>query len=225
MILSIATIPESQKLAEIHEALGKLEWRDGKVTAGKIAARVKENEQAIMTNAAGRAVGQMLLPLIEDNPIVKSAARPRRISPLLISKTEDGGHYGAHVDNSLMGKGDKRIRTDISFTLFLSDPGDYEGGELVVQTAGLTQTIKEAAGNLVLYPSSSIHEVRPVTRGTRLVAVGWIESLIRDASQRELLFDLQNTRNALRAKLPVEAPELLMIDKTIANLMRMWAEL
>jgi PKHD-type hydroxylase len=224
MILSIVAIPESEKLSEIQEAIGKLEWRDGKATAGKVAARVKVNEQAVLTSHAGRAVKQMLLPMIEDNPIVKAAARPRRTSPLLISKTENGGHYGAHVDNSLMAKGDTRIRTDISFTLFLSDPATYEGGELVVQTAGLTQTIKEAAGNLVLYPASSIHEVRPVTSGTRIVAVGWIESLVRDASQRELLLDLQNSRNSLRAKLPEGAPELLMIDKSIANLMRMWAE-
>jgi PKHD-type hydroxylase len=224
MILSIVAIPESEKLSEIQEAIGKLEWRDGKATAGKVAARVKVNEQAVLTSHAGRAVKQMLLPMIEDNPIVKAAARPRRTSPLLISKTENGGHYGAHVDNSLMVKGDTRIRTDISFTLFLSDPATYEGGELVVQTAGLTQKIKEAAGNVVLYPASSIHEVRPVTSGTRIVAVGWIESLVRDASQRELLFDLQNTRNSLRAKLPEGAPELLMIDKSIANLMRMWAE-
>ena len=224
MILSIVAISDSEQLAQIHKAIGKLEWRDGKATAGKVAARVKVNEQALLVSPMGRAVKQMLLPLIVDNPILKAAAKPRRTSPLLISKTENGGHYGAHVDNSLMDKGDKRIRTDISFTLFLSDPADYEGGELVVQTAGLTQTIKEAAGSLVLYPASSIHEVRPVTSGTRIVAVGWIESLVRDAAQRELLFDLQNTCNALRTKLPEDAPELLMIDKSIANLMRMWAE-
>ncbi|MEO1221444.1 MAG: Fe2+-dependent dioxygenase [Pseudomonadota bacterium] len=223
MILNIAAISDTAKLTEIREGLDKLEWQDGKATAGKVAARAKVNEQAIMAHAAGRAIEKMLLPHIVDHPVMKAAARPHRTSRLLISKTQDGGHYGAHVDNALMGKGEHQIRTDISFTLFLSDPSEYEGGELVVQTAGMTQTIKEASGHLVLYPSTSIHEVRPVTSGTRIVAVGWIESHIRDVSQRELLFDLQNTRNSLRAKLPADAPELLMIDKSIANLMRMWS--
>ncbi len=224
MTLSIAAITDAEKLTEIGAAIARLEWQDGRATAGKVAARVKDNEQAIMAGPAGRAVQQMLMPLIIDNPIVKAAVRPRRHSNLLLSRTQDGGHYGAHVDNALIGKGDARIRTDISFTLFLSDPASYEGGELVVQTAGMTQTIKEPPGHLVLYPSTSIHEVKPVTSGTRIVAVGWIESLIRDDAQRDLLFDMQNTRNSLSAKLPAESPELLMIDKSIANLMRMWAE-
>jgi len=223
MILSIAAIPEAEKLDEIRASLAKLEWQDGRATAGAVASRVKVNEQAVMTNPVGRTVQKMLLPLIIDNPIVTAAVRPAKNSGLLVSKTQDGGHYGAHVDNSLMGKGDGRLRTDISFTLFLSDPSEYEGGELVVQTAGMTQTIKGELGNLVLYPSASIHEVKPVTGGTRIVAVGWIESHIRDCAQRELLFDMQNTRNSLSAKLPADAPELLMIDKSIANLMRMWA--
>jgi len=224
MILSIAAIPEAEKLAEITTAIAKLDWQDGRKTAGKVAARVKDNEQAIMANPAGRGVQQMLIPLIMENPVIKAAVRPRRHSNLLVSKTQNGGQYGAHVDNALMGKGEARLRTDISFTLFLTDPESYEGGELVVQTAGMTQTIKAPAGNLVLYPSSSIHEVKPVTSGSRIVAVGWIESLIRDGAQRELLFDMQNTRNSLSQKLPADAPELLMIDKAIANLMRMWSE-
>ncbi|WP_298301424.1 Fe2+-dependent dioxygenase [uncultured Erythrobacter sp.] len=223
MILSIAAIPEAEKLDEIRVGLAKLSWQDGRATAGAVASRVKVNEQAVMSNPAGRTISKLLLPLVIDNPIVKAAARPRRNSGLLVSKTQDGGHYGAHVDNSLMGKGDAQIRTDISFTLFLSDPSDYEGGELVVQTAGMTQTIKGQPGNLVLYSSTSIHEVKPVTSGTRIVAVGWIESHIRNDAQRELLFDMQNTRSSLGQKLPVDAPELLMIDKSIANLMRMWA--
>ncbi|UAB77932.1 Fe2+-dependent dioxygenase [Erythrobacter sp. SCSIO 43205] len=224
MILSIEAISDADKLAEIDQAIEKLDWQDGRKTAGKVAARVKDNEQAIMASPAGRALGQMLTPLIMENPVVKAAVRPRRHSKLLVSKTQGGGHYGAHIDNALMGKGDGQMRTDVSFTLFLSDPASYEGGELVVQTAGMTQSIKEAPGHLILYPSTSIHEVRPVTSGTRIVAVGWIESLIRDEAQRELLFDMQNTRASLSAKLPANAPELLMIDKSIANLMRMWAE-
>lgn len=223
MILSITVIPEAEKLKEIRDALAKLTWQDGRATAGEVARHVKVNEQAIMTDPAGRAMHKMLLPIITEHPVVKSAVRPRRISGPLVSRTENNGRYGAHVDNAMMGKGDGMIRTDVSFTLFISDPKDYEGGELVVQAAGMTQTIKGQAGNLVIYPSTSIHEVKPVISGTRIVAVGWMESLIRDISQRELLFDMQNLRNSLRQKLPPETPELLMLDKSIANLIRMWA--
>jgi PKHD-type hydroxylase len=222
MILSITVIPDAAKLQEVRDAVSKLSWQDGRATAGKVAGRVKVNEQAIMTEPAGRALHQMLLPIITEHPVVKAAVRPRRLSGPMISKTENNGHYGAHIDNAMMGKGEGMIRTDVSFTLFLSDPKDYEGGELVVQAAGMTQTIKGKAGNLVLYPSTSIHEVRPVTKGTRIVAVGWMESLIRDLAQRELLFDMQNLRNSLRQKLPPETPELLMLDKSISNLIRMW---
>jgi PKHD-type hydroxylase len=133
------------------------------------------------------------------------------------------GRYGAHVDNALMGKGAQRLRTDLSFTMFLTPPGEYEGGELVIHAAGMTQEMKGEAGYLVLYPSGSIHEVKPVTRGERIVCVGWIESLVADAGQREMLFDLENLRAALRQKLPAQSAELLTLDKTIANLLRMWA--
>jgi len=155
--------------------------------------------------------------------VIKAAAQPRRYSPLLISKTGVGGQYGAHVDNALMGKGAQRLRTDLSFTLFLTPPGEYEGGELVIHAAGMTQELKGEAGYLVLYPSGSIHEVKPVTRGERIACVGWIESLVADAGQREMLFDLENLRTALRQKLPAQSTELLTLDKTIANLLRMWA--
>jgi PKHD-type hydroxylase len=155
--------------------------------------------------------------------VIKAAAQPRRFSPLLISKTGVGGHYGAHVDNAVMGKGAARLRTDLSFTLFLSPPSEYDGGELMIHNAGMAQELKGEAGHLVLYPSGSIHEVKPVTRGTRIVSVGWIESLLADAGQRELLFDLENLRTALRQQLPSQSAELLTLDKTIANLLRMWA--
>lgn len=224
MILSIAAVDNRETLAELRKMLAGLSWRDGRATAGVRARAVKRNEQAVMGDAAGRALRDHLLPLIADNAVLKAAARPRTISPLLVSRTEDGGHYGAHIDNAIMGEGEARMRTDLSFTLFLTDPEAYEGGELVVHAAGMTQTIKGKAGELVLYPSSSIHEVRPVTSGTRIVCVGWIESMIRDATQREMLFDLENLRVSLRAALPPASAELLTLDKTIANLLRMWGE-
>jgi PKHD-type hydroxylase len=223
MILVINAIPEADHRAAIAERIAMLQWRDGRETAGSVAREVKRNEQGAMDSAAGRALQDELSRLVADNTVIKAAAQPRRFSPIIISKTGVGGKYGAHVDNALMGRGGQRLRTDLSFTLFLTPPDEYDGGELVVHAAGMTQELKGEAGYLVLYPSGSIHEVRPVTRGTRIVCIGWIESLVADGGQREMLFDLENLRTALRQQLPSQSAELLTLDKTIANLLRMWA--
>ncbi|MCZ8370282.1 MAG: Fe2+-dependent dioxygenase [Porphyrobacter sp.] len=223
MILAVHAIPEADRLAAIHDRIALLEWRDGRETAGSVARQVKRNDQAAMNSTAGRALQAELSDILSDHPVIKAAAQPRRFSPIMISRTGEGGHYGNHVDNALMGRGDRRLRTDLSFTLFLTPPADYDGGELVIHAAGMTQEVKGEPGHLVLYPSGSIHEVRPVTRGTRIVCVGWIESLVADAAQREMLFDLENLRAALRPQLPGQSAELLTLDKIIANLLRMWA--
>lgn len=223
MILVINALDDPEYLAALRERIAMLEWRDGRETAGATARAVKRNLQAGMDTPAGRRLHDELLPIIADHAVVKAAAQPRRFSPLIISQTGVCGQYGAHVDNALMGRGSARLRTDLSFTLFLSPPGDYDGGELVVHAAGMTQEVKGEAGHLVLYPSSSIHEVKPVTRGTRIVCVGWIESMVAELAQREMLFDLENLRAALRSALPSQSAELLTLDKTIANLLRMWA--
>jgi PKHD-type hydroxylase len=223
MILVIDALGDPDHLAAIAERVALLEWRDGRGTAGAVAREVKRNEQAAMDSAPGRALQDELTRLIGEHPVVRAAAQPRRLSPLIVSRTGVEGHYGSHVDNALMGKGAARLRTDLSFTLFLSPPADYDGGELVIHAAGMTQEVKGEAGHLVLYPSGSIHEVRPVTRGTRIVCIGWIESLVPDAAQREMLFDLENLRASLRRQLPGQSAELLTLDKTIANLLRMWA--
>ena len=223
MILAIQAIPDAEDLTAIAERIALLEWRDGRETAGSVARQVKRNEQAAMDSTAGRGLQDEISRILADHPVIKAAAQPRRFSPLIISRTGVDGKYGAHVDNALMGRGAKRLRTDLSFTLFLTPPADYDGGELVIHAAGMTQEVKGEAGSLVLYPSGSIHEVKPVTRGTRIVCVGWIESLVADAAQREMLFDLENLRAALRQQLPGQSAELLTLDKTIANLLRMWA--
>lgn len=223
MILVVDAIPDAGDLAAIAERIALLDWRDGRETAGSVARQVKRNEQGAMNSTAGRALQNDLGRALADHPVIKAAAQPRRFSPVIISRTGVGGKYGAHVDNALMGRGSARLRTDLSFTLFLTPPADYDGGELVIHTAGVTQTVKGEAGTLVLYPSGSIHEVAPVTRGMRIVCIGWIESLVADAAQREMLFDLENLRASLRAALPGQSPELLTLDKTMANLLRMWA--
>jgi len=223
MILVINALDDAAHLAAISERIAMLDWRDGRETAGKVAREVKRNEQAAMDSAAGRALQDELFRVVADHPVVTAAAQPRRFSPVIISRTGAGGKYGAHVDNALMGRGNRRLRTDLSFTLFLTPPSEYEGGELVIHAAGMTQELKGEAGYLVLYPSGSIHEVKPVTRGTRIVCIGWIESTVADQGQREMLFDLENLRTALRQTLPHQSAELLTLDKTIANLLRMWA--
>jgi PKHD-type hydroxylase len=223
MILVINAIPDPDHRADIADRIAMLEWRDGRETAGSVARQVKRNEQGAMNSVAGRALQDDLSRVIAENTVIKAAAQPRRFSPVIISRTGVGGKYGAHVDNALMGRGAQRLRTDLSFTLFLTPPGEYDGGELVVHAAGMTQELKGEAGYLVLYPSGSIHEVKPVTRGTRIACIGWIESTVADAAQREMLFDLENLRTSLRAALPSQSAELLTLDKTIANLLRMWA--
>lgn len=223
MILVINALSDADRLAALRERIDLLEWRDGRETAGPIAREVKRNLQAALDTGAGRSLADDLLTIISRNSVVTAAAQPRRFSPLIVSKTGADGRYGAHVDNALMGTGTARLRTDLSFTLFLTPPQEYEGGELVIHAAGMTQDLKGEAGYLVLYPSSSIHEVKPVTRGERIVCVGWIESMVADQAQREMLFDLENLRTSLRRTLPHQSAELLTLDKSIANLLRMWA--
>ena len=222
LILSQAVPKET--LDTLNDTIDQLTWRDGKTTAGRTAKKVKENEQADLSTAAGRALSKTIISALKSHPVFKAAAQPRRISNLIFSKTSGGGRYGAHVDNALMGKDAARMRTDLSFTLFLSDPQTYDGGDLTVHLPGYRQSFKGERGDLILYGSSYIHEVTPVTRGERLACVGWVESLVADEAQRNLLFDLENLRASLRPQLPDGSGEMLTLDKSIANLLRMWAK-
>jgi PKHD-type hydroxylase len=224
MVMVISALGDPVQLASLAERLTALDWRDGAATAGPVARMVKHNLQADMGTAAARTLTQELQGVLADHPVLRAAAQPRRFSPLIISKTQDGGHYGLHVDNALMKNGaGEPLRSDLSFTLFLTPPDQYDGGALVIHSAGGTQEVKGEAGQLVLYPSTALHEVTPVTNGSRIVCVGWIESLVPDQGRRDILFDLENLRASLRRHLPAQSPELLTLDKTIANLLRRWA--
>lgn len=225
MLITVADVLSQEALNDTLKALVTATWRDGGETAGARARQAKKNEQADLKSGKGARVHEALMATISSHPLIKAAARPKRFSRLIVSKTVEGGGYGFHTDNAIMYSGQGRMRSDLSFTLFLSAPEDYEGGELTIDLPGAVQTLKPAAGDLVLYPSTSIHRVAPVTAGTRLACVGWIESMIRDAAQRELLLDLENLRAELRRQLPQQSAELLTLDKSIANLLRMWAEL
>ena len=222
MLLTISELVTDDTRQRLQESFSRLSWRDGRVTAGRTASDVKRNEQADLSSALGRAFQTDVMADLEKNQVLQAAARPKRFSNLILSRTSNGGFYGPHIDNAVMRKGKERFRSDLSFTLFLSEPSTYRGGELIVHTAGASHAVKGEAGDLVLYPSSFIHEVSPVEEGERIVCVGWIESLIEDATQRELLFDLENLRTSLRASLPANSAERLTLDKSIANLLRMW---
>lgn len=220
MLISISQVLDTDHLALVNGLLETLVWKDGAETAGRVARSVKRNQQADLTQTVGLKVEQILSEAIRRHPVLLAAAQPGRFSNLLVSKTEAGGGYGLHVDNAFMRSQQGEMRTDLSFTLFLSSPDDYEGGELVIEHAGQTQSLKLPAGDLVLYPSSSLHKVAEVVSGTRLVCVGWIESRVRRADDRETLFDLINVKAELSGRLEAQSPELLTLSKVIANLKR-----
>lgn len=221
MSVILQQVLEPEDLARVQEALQRAPWVSGKRTAGAAARGVKENLQADGADAEVRGLEQFVTQALRRHPLFDIAARPARLTRLLFSRYEPGMTYGAHTDDALMG-GEDKLRTDLAFTLFLADRASYDGGELVVQSPLGDQAIGLEAGDAILYPAGSIHHVAPVTRGVRLAAVGWIESFVPDATQRETLFDLSITRSRL-AQIGVDREELLRLDKSISNLLRMWA--
>ena len=208
--------------ARVREELAQVAWTTGKRTAGAAARDVKENLQADSADPRVQALERFVVDALRRHPLFEIAARPARLSRLLFSRYEPGMTYGAHTDDAMMGASDDKLRTDLAFTLFLAERDSYDGGALVVQSALGDQEIALDAGDAILYPAGSIHFVAPVTRGVRLAAVGWIESFVPDAPQREILFDLSVTRARL-AQAGAAREDLLPLDKSISNLLRMWA--
>lgn len=201
----------------LYQAASALSFEDGKKTAGSVAVSVKDNLQST-EGADTEAVLTKVRNSLLAHPMFPALAYPKGFARMLVSRTEGGGHYGDHVDNALMGG----ARTDLSFTLFLTPPEDYDGGELVVTDRVEDRRFKLGQGELILYPSTSLHRVEPVTRGSRIVVIGWITSLIRDAAQREILFDLWRAANAAEAEGNMAQVQLL--SKSRSNLLRMWAD-
>lgn len=218
MFLVIQNILKETETQAICEALTNDEaFIDGRSTAGFHAKQVKKNEQA--AGAKSQAILQKIEQALNQHPVFRAAGIPRNFVRLLLSRYKPGMSYGTHVDDALMDG----MRTDLSFTLFLSDPSSYQGGALIIEGNDGEQEFKLPAGSLVLYPSTALHRVDEVTSGERLAAVGWVRSLIRDAGQREILFDLDNTIASLR----VAQAERSILDKLFkvrANLIRRWAE-
>jgi len=224
VILCIGDVLAGDALERVRGELEQVEFRDGRETAGWHARTVKRNTQASGRDRRVARLRDEVGAVLEGHALFSMAARPHRITPVLFSRYETGMEYGAHVDDAVMNAPQGRIRTDISFTLFLSDPESYDGGELVTDTTAGEQSYKLPAGSLVLYPSSTLHRVNPVTRGRRLAAVGWVQSQVRDPAQREILFDLDTTRRRLFDE-QGKTETFDVISKSLANLTRMWAEL
>lgn len=218
MLITIGQIIDPTALIELRDALTRMRFEDGRATAGWHAARVKKNEQA-RPSATLDVLRAKLAEALLANPVFASAVRPKALTPLLISKTVAGGKYGSHVDSAMMGG----LRTDVSFTLFLSEPDTYDGGELVIESAAGDDGHKLPAGSVVVYPSTTLHRVAEVTRGERFVAAGWAQSLIRDPAKRELLFDMERAQQGMFAQSGKTA-EFDLISKCSSNLMRRWAE-
>lgn len=226
----LTVIPHVLLPAEVAEFQGRLAsapWTDGKITAGYQSVQAKHNQQLPEANEIARQLGQRVLAALARNLLFMAAALPARIYPPLFNRYAGGQAFGTHIDNairSIPGTGE-RLRTDLSATLFLEDPASYDGGELVIEDRYGTQAVKLPAGHLVLYPATSLHQVRAVTRGTRTASFFWIESMIRDDGQRGVLFDIDMAIQRLRTELPEQHPSLLALSGSYHNLLRMWASL
>lgn len=225
MLLCIPEVLSAATVAEFRQRMDAANWVDGRVTAGVQSGSVKRNEQLPEDHPLARDLGQRILDALSANALFLSAALPNRFVPPLFNRYAGGGHFGVHVDNALRTpKGGSMLRTDLSATLFLAEPDQYEGGELIIETPFGAQEVKLPAGHLVLYPSSSLHRVAPVTTGARVAAFFWIQSLVRDNEQRAHLFDLDQSVQSLAAHLGVDHPEVVKLTGLYHNLVRRWAE-
>jgi PKHD-type hydroxylase len=225
MLVHIPGVLDSGQVALCAEQLGCADWRDGRVTAGPQSAKAKANEQVDESCPEGRALGDMIVTALERNPLFLSAALPRRVFPPLFNRYRLGMGFGSHIDNAIRRTPTgQRMRTDLSATLFLSDPESYDGGELIVEDTYGDHAVKLPAGDLIVYPASSVHRVAQVTAGVRLAAFFWVQSLVRDDSDRALLYQLDEAVRQLTGLAP-NAPALVSLTGCYHNLVRRWAEI
>jgi PKHD-type hydroxylase len=218
MQIVIGNVLSADEIALVRETLANANFEDGRETAGFAARMVKHNRQAA-NDGKIETVRKLVESRILDHEVFALAVRPKTLASVMFSAYEPGMRYGSHVDDALM----QGVRTDVSFTLFLSEPASYDGGELVIEGASGEDAVKLEAGSLVAYPSAALHRVAEVTRGVRLAAVGWARSYIRDGARRELLFDLDTARRQMFARHGKSA-DYDLVSKSLANLLRMWVE-
>lgn len=226
MLLSIPDILTAEQVAQARQLLDKAEWIDGRVTAGYQSAKAKDNMQIPEGHPIARQLGEMILAALGKSPLFTSAALPRHVFPPLFNRYTGGQSFGTHVDNAIrqVAGTAHRIRTDLSATLFFTGPDEYDGGELCVEDTYGVKAVKLPAGHMVLYPSTSLHHVRPVTRGARICSFFWIQSMVRDDGQRSLLFDLDLAIQRLSADHP-NHPSAVQLTGVYHNLLRQWVEL
>lgn len=228
MLLHVPAILDAGQVARFRKALDGGEWIDGKATVGVQGAQVKRNQQLADGSPLARELGAAVLSALAASPLYHSAVLPLRTLPPRFNRYQGGGTYGLHVDGSVMhvampGQPAATMRTDISCTLFLCEPGEYDGGELVIHDTYGEHEVKLPAGDLVIYPSSSLHRVEPVTRGARLASFFWVQSLVRDDAQRRILFELDASIQGL-TQAGADRAALLQLTGVYHNLLRQWAE-
>lgn len=227
MLLNIPDVLNAEQVASALALLRSADWADGRITAGYQSAKAKDNAQLPETSPVAKELGAVVLEALSRNSTFFSAALPRRIYPPLFNRYEGGQSFGFHVDNAVRYDrsrgGADAVRTDLSATLFLSRPEDYDGGELIIEDTYGTQSIKLPAGHMVLYPGTSLHRVTPVTRGARLASFFWIQSMVRDDGQRRLMFELDLSIRRLTQELPDHAA-LVQLTGVYHNLLRQWTE-
>lgn len=225
MLISIPSVLTAEEVARCRSMLEDAPWADGRHSAGYLSQAVKSNAQLPDDDPTARELGEMILIALEKNALFTAAALPLKVLPPLFNRYADGQAYGGHIDGAIrpITGTAHRVRTDLSATLFLSDPESYEGGELIVKDTFGERGTKLAAGDMVLYPGTSVHRVQPVTRGVRLAAFFWIQSMVRDNTQRTMLFELDSAIQHLAKDMP-EHPALVELAGVYHNLLRCWAD-
>ena len=225
MLLQVPKVLDADQVAQCRRMLDEADWADGRITAGYQSAQAKHNLQLPEDAPVARELGDMILAALQRSPLFLSAALPLKVFPPLFNRYAGGHAFGNHVDNAIrqVRGTPHRIRTDLSATLFLSAPDEYDGGELVVEDTFGTHAVKLPAGDMILYPASSLHLVRPVTRGVRTASFFWIQSMVRDDGERTLLYDLDRATQQVHRDLP-ESPAALQLTGIYHNLLRRWAD-
>ena len=226
MLVTIPDVLKPEEVAHVRRVLEGTDWVDGRVTAGDQAVKVKNNLQVPIDSPAAQELGQIVLRALSASPKFMSAALPLRVLPPMFNRYDVGMTFGAHVDGSIRsvpGTG-MRLRTDVSSTLFLTPPEDYDGGELVVHDTYGSHTVKLPAGHMVVYPATSMHSVTPVTRGSRWASFFWTQSMVKDDWRRHMLYDLDQSIMSIRARLPDDDPAVVGVTSHYHNLIRQWAE-
>lgn len=225
MLLHIPDILSAEQIAHCRQKLEQADWVDGRVTAGHQSARAKDNMQLPEDHPAARELGDLILTALQNNPLFMAAALPLKVFPPLFNRYQGGQSFGTHVDNAVrqVPGTPHRVRTDLSATLFLASPDEYDGGELSVEDTYGLHNVKLPAGHLILYPASSLHHVRPVARGARLASFFWIQSMVRDDGERTLLFDLDMAIQRISGEVP-DHPSVIQLTGVYHNLLRRWAD-